>query len=1570
MLNPSMFTCVTRTDFGQNIQSILQKRHLDVFGKYKESEPVFHDFAALMINHMPANLLSFLADEDLEGLFKYLFGILEGRKRKKVSIMADDLSEKSFFVGNFSLITVITDDRPFLYDSVWAYFQEIGFKNLFIVHPILNVRRDRTGAVAEVSDTTIGSKNESFFMIFLENSEEGRIKEIVSELTSVYECVCSAVDDFHKITELMRNMTTEIRESEPEVSRFIHWLLQDNFIFHGAQVINIYRDKKALDSSELGIYRIYSDTPQLDTMLGYLDNSRFNFVEGYPVIVDKSLLKSRMKVRGHLNRIIFVDQHGTFVRIIRVLGLFTYKGRRAQPHEIPIIRDKVRETLEHFNFVQGSHDYKWVRSLIDDFPKVELFNFNRRLLTETLELILSMQGTGQMRICYRDFRPLNNMFFFIAMPSEKYSSELIADMQDFLRSFFNARILDTSIREDEHKRYYLHFHLFLEDSSLLDRIDDSALKTGILSLMRDWETNLYDILRDRLEADEIDKVYHKYVDRFTETYKSRNTPEAAYADISVMEGPKEVRSRVYTENSRAVLKIYTPERFLLTQLMPVLDNIGLKVYEEDTYHFSLYEGDRYINSVYFADIDDPEDFCERYKENLPQLVVNVLTGNVENDRLNSLSISRALNYRQIGFLRAIRNFIRQIDTSFTIVTLSNALINNPETALLLVRMFESKFAPDVKEFDSDTFSADILGMIDKVVSAAEDKALRYYLQVLGAMVRTNYFRIPERPYISFKIKSRELDIIPEPRPLFEIFVHSAQMDGVHLRGGKVARGGLRFSDRLDDYRTEILGLVKTQMVKNAVIVPVGSKGGFIVKNRLKDKQQDKDNVVAQYKNYIRSLLDITDNIKGAKIVHPDRVKVYDDKDPYLVVAADKGTATFSDIANSVSVETGFWLGDAFASGGSAGYDHKKVGITARGAWECVKRHFRELGKDIQKEEFTVYGIGDMSGDVFGNGMLLSRKILLQAAFNHMHIFLDPSPDAERSFKERERLFKLSTAATWADYDTSIISDGGGIFMRSAKKIELDYTVRQMLETDRSAVTGDELVNLILRMKAELMWNGGIGTYVRATSETNAQVGDPSNDAVRITATELRATVVGEGGNLGFTQRARIEYAEHGGRINTDALDNSAGVDMSDHEVNLKIMFSRLMKDGLLADMADRNRYIRKLTRDVADHVLRDNYLQSGCISMAQRGYEMNPVVYREFANYLKDRKLIDFNIEKLDFPMLDRAPTRPELCVLLAYSKIFLYGEIEAGLNIDDELVRREYISYYPADMQKRFGDVLYDHILVREIAATVIVNRLINQAGPVFFYEMYKNTAIDFLRLTDAYLLAEDILGLKPLRVELEKLDASADNAALSEAYLELERTMRVAVPWVADEHRAKALLDGKAGFDEIVRMTPRYMSKSVKTNYESMMDSFEQRGIPHAVARQICDIRYSKAAFDIFEVCLKTGSPVKQVLQAYFEADTLLSVTPLTSGMKEQKIRTEWERINMESLLSRIKTLQKKIAANTCAHGKGWLENLMRSEKTFFENYNSFLLSVSNRDIDSLVPYNVVADMFTRLLGRFEDN
>ncbi|WP_022850521.1 NAD-glutamate dehydrogenase domain-containing protein [Limisalsivibrio acetivorans] len=1565
MLNLSCISCLTRTDFNRFKGTSLDDRHKEIFKNYEE-KPLYN-FARIMMRHLPVNLVNFLSDEDMVELYKYLFDKVEKRKKKKLSVDIDTMEELPFFVGNFCIASIVTDDRPFIYDSLWEYFGSLDDHKLFVVHPIFGIKRDRTGKITEIGDSHVGGGNESFVVIFMEDIQKSEVKTIKSDISEIYSNVMAAVDDFQSMNEVMHNLAMEFREKDSDVSKFIHWLMDENFIFQGTRVVEIDEQSGERHFSDLGVFNLYTLEPNYSMLLESVKEGKFNTVNGYPVVVDKSLKKSLVKERSHFDRIIFIDNEGPKTRLVYLLGLFSSVAHKAAPHEISIVKEKVRDTLDYFNFVPGSHDYKWIRDILDHFPKTEIFNFEKEAIAEILELILSMQGANQLRICYRDFRPLKNIFFFIAMPLARFSTELVEEIRSFLELFFNATTLDISIRDDQHKRSFLHFHLIVKDASILDNIDEAEIKAGIMSMLKDWDTYLYDMLRERLGGGECDQVFKQYSPHFNEAYKSKNTPAEGYLDIIRLMKLKGISSVLHSEGDMAILRIYSEKRLLLTELMPILDNLGLKVFEQDIYEIELENRSQYINVVYFADIADPEVFAATYQKNIPELVTAILSGKVENDRVNALAVSEKLTWRQIDILRGLRYFIKQIDSSFYVKTLSMALIDNNEIAAKLVQYFELKFNPSGKKKDTTDIEKDIRSMIESVESASEDKALRYFLKVIQGIVRTNYYMEPQREYISFKIKSKDMPIISEPRPMFEIYVHSASMEGVHLRGGKVARGGIRFSDRNDDFRTEILGLVKTQMVKNAVIVPVGSKGGFIVKQRFAERSEDRENIVNQYKNFISGLLDITDNYKGTKVVHPKRVRIYDENDPYLVVAADKGTATFSDIANSISVNYGFWLGDAFASGGSTGYDHKKVGITAKGAWESVKRHFRERGKDIQNEEFTVIGIGDMSGDVFGNGMLLSRKIRLKAAFNHMHIFLDPNPDAETSYKERQRLFR-NPQMNWKDYDIKLISKGGGIFDRAAKRINLTPEIKEMLATSEDTLTGGELIQCILRMEAELLWNGGIGTYVKASFETDRQVGDPSNDDVRVDADAIRVKVIGEGGNLGFTQLARMQFAELGGHVYTDALDNSGGVDMSDHEVNLKIIFNHFVEQNLMKDMKERNSYIRKITPEVTDLVLNGNYSQSMTVSSDLMRYSENPVTYRETARFLRDEGLLDFRIEHIRFTDAERTATAPELAILLSYAKIHLYNHVEGMLNLDNPLVYREYNDYYPKSVVERYGKKLDGHKLMSEITATAIVNRIMNQTGSTFFYELSKSTNRPFEELVENYLLGEELFGCREIRADIRRLDNRAQAKAQYLALMELEKTIKVSVEWlILDENRE--LLKGKEDqLQEVFKLLPRYMTDDMKDKYNYLIKELTDCGIPKTLATKVCRIRYNKPAFDVFRIVCRTGMPVRDVLKRYYEIGRRFEINTLTQKMKGIKIKNEWERVNKETMLIKLKRIQMVLSTSFCMRDRNWLHNLLDTESGFIENYDRFMESARNEEIDSLVPFNVIIEMFATVADRYE--
>jgi len=1531
---------------------------------YQEKKDLnFFNFAKIILNKLPDNLIFHLNKDDLTSFLFELYQNLNNRKKKKYYINSFPGISDNFFVGNYSIMTLITDDRPFLVDSLREYFYEINLNQQFIVHPIISVKRNNKGDIVEISEPYIGSTNESFVVIFISNITDEELNKIKLEIEDIYENLIVVVDDYPKMIGFVKQLSHRYQGISSETADFLYWIANDNFIIQGVRVISNIKTDTDFTLEQMGVYKFNRTAKLIPSIIKAVKENRVLKINGYPMIIDKAIYRSKVKKRRNFDRIILIDGSEDNLSIISIIGVFTKDALKSSPLDISIIKNKIKKVVEYFNFVNGSHDHKWLIDIIESFPKTEIFNFDENTLINILKLIFSIQGKNQIRLFHKTFHPQKNLYLFLALPIEKYSTELLEDLKKAFENLFIAKTIDISIREDDHGYNFIHFNLYTKD--LVSQIDEKKLKEIISELIKGWEEEFYNILSEELPGYEADKIFDKYVNIFPENYKVKCSPQEAVYDINNLKHltDSKVHSSLYKENRKLIVKIYKKERMLLTDIMPIIDNTGLKVNEEDIFEIKTdINNTVYIHSIYLDCIDNTEAFYNNYHSNIPDLVKNVILDIVENDRLNKLIITSNLTYREVDLLRAIRNYLEQINPNFKRNTIEDALLNNPSLPHLFVKYFIEKFDLSLqKRFLNDILS-EISNKIEEVKSVAEDRILRCVLDILKNMIRTNYFIKPIKNYISFKISSKTLDILPDPKPLYEIYVHSSNMEGIHLRGGKVARGGLRFSDRHDDFRTEILGLMKTQMVKNTVIVPVGSKGGFIVKKRFEDRELDKNHVIDQYKTLIKGLLDITDNYVGKKVVHPQDVVIYDENDPYLVVAADKGTATFSDIANSVSLEYGFWLGDAFASGGSAGYDHKKVGITAKGAWECVKRHFRELGKDIQKEPFTVIGIGDMSGDVFGNGMLLSKQIKLLAAFNHMHIFIDPNPDPATSYRERLRLFKLPRSA-WSDYNRELISKGGGIFERNAKRIELTPEIKAMLKTDLNFVTGEELIKMILKMDAELLWNGGIGTYVKDSSETNAEVGDKVNDNVRIDAEELKVKVVGEGGNLGFTQKARIKFALLGGKINTDAVDNSAGVDMSDHEVNLKILFSHLMKIKQIKDLNERNKIIYELTDEVTDLVLRDNFEQSRIISIEAINAENNILPYVEVANYLKNIGLLNFKIEKIDFIKETRGITRPELAVLIAYTKLFLFDNIVEKVDINEPILKKLYESYYPKSLLKKYGEFIYDHKLVKEILATLMVNKFVNQFGTVNYLNLHNLYGKDFYKIILRYFQAEDLFDLQSLREQLDQLDKKISSPAVYRSFIEIEKTLLVATEWLLNDANFEMLQNNRDLFKSMLSKVGSISSGDLKKLFRNFEQELTAGEVPSNIAYEVAKVRFSKPVFDLFEIVVKESLSIETLIKNYYLASEYLKFNILNSKIKTIKPNDHWDNMSKDNLLKKIKLLQKKFA-HKLTLDNNWFKKILKDEQLFFANYFNFIESLEQGVSYTLIPYNVILESLDKIV------
>ncbi|HKI63024.1 MAG TPA: NAD-glutamate dehydrogenase, partial [Burkholderiales bacterium] len=1040
-------------------------------------------------------------------------------------------------------------------------------------------------------------------------------------------------------------------------------------------------------------------------------------------------------------------------------------------------------------------------------------------------------------------------------------------------------------------------------------------------------------------------LFARYGQAFPAGYREDHPARSALLDIEMMEGlgappalamnlhrplaaePGALRFRLFRSGAPVVL----------SDALPILENLGVRVLDDRPYHVQPSGG----RTVWIVDFGlalpgESEVALERVRPLFHEAFEAMWSGRVEPDNLNQLVLAAELSARDIAILRAYSRYLRQAGIPFSLAYMQQTLVAHAALARRLVALFEARFDPARASADAErTLAGEIEAGLEQVPSLDDDRILRRFLETMRATTRSNVFQRGRdgapKPYMALKFDPSKVPELPEPRPMFEIFVYSPRVEGVHLRGGPVARGGLRWSDRREDFRTEVLGLMKAQMVKNAVIVPVGSKGGFVVKQPPPGGEREallKEGIEC-YQTFLRGLLDVTDNLVEGRPVAPPDVVRHDGDDAYLVVAADKGTASFSDIANGVAAEYGFWLGDAFASGGSAGYDHKKMGITARGAWESVKRHFRELGVDTQSQPFSVAGIGDMSGDVFGNGMLLSRHIRLIAAFDHRHIFVDPEPDAEASFRERERLFALPRSS-WADYDAKLISKGGGVWPRSAKSIKLPAEARRVLGVEAAALAPSELVSAILKAPVDLLYNGGIGTYVKSSREGHAQVGDRANDALRVDGGELRCKVVAEGGNLGLTQLGRIEYALAGGRVNTDAIDNSAGVDCSDHEVNIKILLDAAVREGELT-LKQRNRLLAEMTDEVAALVLRDNTFQTQSLSVAGLVAPQLLDQQTRFIHALELAGRLNRGIEFLpsEVEIAERKSKRiglvaPERAVLLAYSKMALYQELLASDVPEEPTIAGALERYFPLPLRERYRHHIQAHPLRREIIATYVTNSMLNRVGSTFVHRMREETGADSAEVVRAYMVAREAYGMVTYWQGTEALDVKVPDRKQGGMLLESGRLIVRATLWLLRNRRhladvAAAIAHFRPGIEALAALLPEVLSAPEREAYDKTRADFDSAGVPAALAAQVAGFDALAAAPDLVEVGEALGRGIEDVAVAYFALGGRLEFPWLRARVAGLAADSHWQALAKAALRDDLASMQRQLTADALRGAAG---------------------------------------------------
>ncbi|MFI6375904.1 NAD-glutamate dehydrogenase [Streptomyces sp. NPDC050546] len=1496
--------------------------------------------------------------------------------------------EENGWTCSHSVVEVVTDDMPFLVDSVTNELTRQGRGIHVVIHPQFVVRRDVTGKLIEVLPTPATGAGdlphdahvESWIHVEIDReTDRSDLKQITADLLRVLSDAREAVEDWGK----MRDAATRLAEGLPDESipgdlpgpqveearELLRWLADDHFTFLGYREYQLRDDDSlaAVPGTGLGILRSdphhaaeesHPVSPSFERLPA---DARAKAREHKLLVLTKANSRATVHRPSYLDYIGVkkFDADGNVVGERRFLGLFSSAAYTESVRRVPVIRRKVEEVLERAGFSPNSHDGRDLLQILETYPRDELFQTPADELRSIVTSVLYLQERRRLRLYLRQDEYGRYYSALVYLPRDRYTTAVRLRIIEILKEELGGISVDFTAWNTESILSRLHFVVRVPQGTELPELSDAdkdRIEARLVEAARSWEDAFAEALNAELGEERAAELMRRYAHAFPEGYKADHNPRAAVADLVHLEQlnaeeGKDFALSLYEPVGAAPeerrFKIYrTGDAISLSAVLPVLNRLGVEVVDERPYDLRC--PDRSVAWIYDFGLRMPrsqngsgdylgDDARERFQDAFSA----TWTGKAENDGFNSLVLSAGLTWRQAMVLRAYAKYLRQAASTFSQDYMEDTLRNNVHTTRLLVSLFEARMSPDRQRAGHEIVDAlleEVDAALDQVASLDEDRILRSFLTVIKATLRTNFFQEAAggnpHDYVSMKFDPQAIPDLPAPRPAFEIWVYSPRVEGVHLRFGKVARGGLRWSDRREDFRTEILGLVKAQMVKNTVIVPVGAKGGFVAK-QLPDPSVDRDawlaEGVASYKTFISALLDITDNMVAGEVVPPADVVRHDEEDTYLVVAADKGTATFSDIANGVAENYNFWLGDAFASGGSAGYDHKGMGITARGAWESVKRHFRELGVDTQTEDFTVVGIGDMSGDVFGNGMLLSEHIRLVAAFDHRHIFIDPNPDAATSYAERRRLFELPRSS-WEDYNKELLSAGGGIFPRTAKAIPVNAHIREALgiEAKVTKLTPADLMKAIFQARVDLLWNGGIGTYVKSSAESNADVGDKANDAIRVDGKDLRVKVVGEGGNLGLTQLGRIEFALHGGRINTDAIDNSAGVDTSDHEVNIKILLNGLVADGDMT-VKQRNKLLAEMTDEVGRLVLRNNYAQNTAIAnaLAQSGSMLH--AQQRFMKHLVREGHLNRALEFLptDRQIRERLAqgqglTGPETAVLLAYTKITVAEELLHTSLPDDPYLSTLLHAYFPTELREQFPEHLVSHPLRREITTTVLVNDTVNTGGTTYLHRLREETGASLEEIVRAQTAARAIFRQYPVWDGVEALDNKVEAEVQTRIRLHSRRLVERGTRWLLNNRPQPLELAETVDFfadrvEQVWGQLPNLLRGADLEWYQKIFDELTGVGVPDELATRVAGFSSAFPTVDIVSVADRMGREPLDVAEVYYDLADRLRITQLMDRIIELPRADRWQSMARAAIREDLYAAHAALTADVLAVGNG---------------------------------------------------
>jgi len=1555
------------------LDQILKKLKSKIPDKLRKSAQTFAEiyYANVSLEDLTENSLDTLVSS-VNDLWNFSLERTPGKAKIRVFV------EKREIKGHptpFTIVEIVNDNMPFLVDSVTAALNSLGYSIRLVIHPVMQVERNKANTLKTIfqrnSEHASGTYESFIHCEILEGTSKEELKAIEAEIMRALNSVRSAVEDWFSMRTRLQDAIKNLTEHPPHISKeeseetlfFLKWIEDNHFTFLGFCEYNLVPGQTTIKRSlvpedGLGVLRDPSkqEITQIFEGVELSPTTRRYILEQDPLIITKTTQVSLVHRRDPMDSITIkrFDKNGNMVGIYQFVGLFTSVVYNRSAQDIPLLRRKVARILARSGFSEQWHDGKTLIHLLESFPRDELFQASEDWLFETTMAILQLQNRQRLTLFIRFDKFERYVSCIVYVPRERYDAELREKIGIILEEKLKGKITNWQSQLGELAFARIHYVLRLSQRESL-AYDVKAIEEELVEASLTWRDHLHLALFMKLGEEKSQKLFESYGKGFSRGYQERFTADEAITDIfEIEEAFSRSRLRSYItqiagqDESKLRIKIYSLKGPLsLSDILPVLENMNLKVLNEIPFGITRSDNQRIWMHDFEVQTWEGEPIeLDHIRDNFLDGFSHIWRGKVENDGFNRLIIRANFTWRECQLIRAYAKYIRQLQVTYSQDYMEETLAKYPHACHLMMQLFTCQFALGSKE-DRERAREEIFNKIKafmrNVDNLDEDRILSKFVNAISSTLRTNYYQFKEgkpKSYVSFKIDCAAIEEMPLPRPLYEIFVYSSRVEGLHLRGGKVARGGIRWSDRKEDFRSEVLGLMKAQMVKNAVIVPVGSKGGFIAKRSLprEDRNALMEEVVACYKIFIRGLLDLTDNIQGQDVIPPPDVIRRDDDDPYLVVAADKGTATFSDYANGISAEYNFWLEDAFASGGSTGYDHKKIGITAKGAWASVERHFREMGIDPNRQEITVVGIGDMSGDVFGNGMLLSHHLKLIAAFNHAHIFIDPSPHPSKSYEERKRLFELPRS-TWADYNPARISKGGGVFDRQLKVIEIPPEMKTLLGIQEDHLSPSALIRYILKASADLMWFGGIGTFIKSKAETNIEVGDRLNDSIRINGAELRVKVVAEGANLGVTQLGRIEYAKNGGRINTDAIDNSAGVDCSDHEVNIKVLLRLAIEKGDLT-LEKRNSLLELMTDDVERLVLKDNFWQNQAISLSRsqgvRLLDEQSRLMRDLESEGYLNRALEFLPDETEIArrMADKQGlTSPEIAVLLAYSKISLNHQLIQSELPDLAVLQPCLLSYFPERLQHAYRDEIKLHPLRREITATLFTNSIVNRMGITFVHEMKRQAGVEGADVARAYFVVRELLDLVSIWRDLESLEALTTTFQ-TELMLNIYENVKRITDWFLRFNKDHKDIEGTLSYFkpdfEILKedLSSLFIPKQTQSYKEKCQD-YMQLGLSSSLAERLIDLEFLVSAPDMVTLSKETEINIEAVARVYFALGQQLGFEWLRKTAFNLSGETHWQQGAASALIEDLYVNQRVLTKVLLVSGKP-VEHLFKEDGT----------------------------------------